>query len=90
MPVITLTNGEALFVSAANTTAQVDCSVTSVTPNTGLNQNGFDIITLTGTNFPHAADTNSTVAIGFTDGITTCPIVAGSMSGTTMQCMLTT
>ena len=50
----------------------VPCTVTSITPNTGLNVLGGKNLTIAGSGFPHSIGTNQ-ILITFSDGQqTTC------------------
>lgn len=64
---------------------KVDCTVTTITPNTDLNVLGGDSLTISGTNFPKFVADN-TVDIGFSNSQTTKCVLISSKS-TEMVCM---
>jgi hypothetical protein len=63
----------------------VECTVTSITPNENLNVLGDDSLTIVGTNFPKFLKDN-TVDIGFSNSMTTKCLVQHSQS-TKMVCL---
>jgi hypothetical protein len=71
--------------NAAVVGAEVACTVTSVTPATGLNLFGGDNITISGTNFPHKLP-GSTFDLKFDDTQTTI-CVTQSSSTTSLVCL---
>jgi len=63
----------------------VECTVTSITPNTDLNVLGGDNLTISGTNFPKFVADN-TVEIGFSNSNSTKCVLQSSKS-TEMICL---
>ena len=69
-------------IDASVAKINVGLSVTSISPSTGLNQLGGDILTISGTGFDTAADNTQ---VTFSDG-TSCEIV--STMSTSLECVV--
>mmetsp|Transcript_29263 Transcript_29263/g.28387 ORF Transcript_29263/g.28387 Transcript_29263/m.28387 type:complete len:192 (-) Transcript_29263:1089-1664(-) len=64
-------------------THDVPISVTSVSPNTGLNPNGGNLLTISGSNFPLALGPYYTMSVVFDGGSSTCVVQSSSTSAIT-------